>query len=138
MTVRYLIALAPLLLAVGCGTAPVSAPDVSRPKPVYEEDQPTATQAPTAPSKPATPPPDPNAALLQRAGAALAAGDYEASLVLLERAQRIDPGNADIYLRLAQTYAAKGDAALAGATAQRGLLYCEGRGQCDALRRYAN
>ena len=37
---------------------------------------------------------------------------------------------------LAQTYEAKGDAALASSTAERGLLYCQGRAECDALRAY--
>ena len=63
-------------------------------------------------------------------------GDYEQSLALLERAQRIDPDNAQIYLGMARTHRARGDSAQARATAERGLLYCEGKAECDALRAF--
>ena len=46
------------------------------------------------------------------------------------------PDSADIYLNLAKTYIAKGDYELASATAERGLLYCNSRSQCNALRAY--
>lgn len=74
--------------------------------------------------------------LLDKADAARERGDYEQSLALLERAQRIDPDSADIYLAMARTHHARGDQAQARATAERGLLYCGGRSQCDALRVY--
>ena len=57
---------------------------------------------------------------------------------LLERAQRIDPGSADIYLALAETHQARGDLSQARATAERGLLYCNGASQCGALRAYTD
>lgn len=72
--------------------------------------------------------------LLARAEAATHRGDYEQALALLERAQRIDPDNADIYLELARTHSERGDARQAAAMAQRGLLYCVSSAQCDALR----
>lgn len=75
--------------------------------------------------------------LLDQAVAARNRGDYEQSLVLLERAQRIDPDNPDIYLAMAKTHSARGDTAQASAVAERGLLYCAGAAQCDALRRYS-
>lgn len=78
----------------------------------------------------------PYADLVARAGRAREAGDFEQALALLERAQRIDPDSADIYLALAQTHRARGDLAQARATAERGLLYCSARSQCDALRAY--
>ncbi|MFK7976773.1 MAG: tetratricopeptide repeat protein [Halioglobus sp.] len=74
--------------------------------------------------------------LLAKADAATARGDYEQALALLERAQRIDPDNAQIYLELARTHSERGDARQAAATAQRGMLYCENPEQCDALRNY--
>ena len=100
------------------------------------------TPAPTAPQT-APPAPDPNASgayrgLLDKADTAAQRGDYEQALALLERAQRIDPNSGEIYLVLAKTYRAKGDDSLAAATAERGLLYCDGKVQCDALRRYVN
>jgi Tfp pilus assembly protein PilF len=76
--------------------------------------------------------------LLDKADTAAQRGDYEQALALLERAQRIDPDSGEIYLVLAKTYRAKGDDSLAAATAERGLLYCDGKAQCDALRRYVN
>jgi Flp pilus assembly protein TadD len=74
--------------------------------------------------------------LIDRAGEARRLGDYEQALAYLERAQRIEPGDAEIYLGLAQTHAAAGNSGQARATAERGLLYCSGRVQCDALRAY--
>jgi tetratricopeptide (TPR) repeat protein len=71
---------------------------------------------------------------VQQAQQARARGDYEQALALLERAQRIDPESGEIYLELARTHQAKGDRAQARATAERGMLYCRGSAQCDALR----
>jgi tetratricopeptide (TPR) repeat protein len=122
------------LLAVGCGS-PARAPSgttVVTPPPVYDSTRPEAVPPAGEPGPAASPYAD----LLRRAETASSRGDHEQALALLERAQRIDPGNADIYLRLAHTYSARGDAALARATAERGLLYCDGAAQCAALRRY--
>lgn len=74
--------------------------------------------------------------LLKRADEARGRGDYEEALALLERAQRIDADSADIYLAMARTHQARGDEGQARAVAERGLLYCSGRSQCDALRAY--
>jgi len=74
--------------------------------------------------------------LLDRAEAATARGDYEEALALLERAQRVDPDNADVYLGMARTHDARGDSAQASATAERGLLYCRSDYQCGVLRNY--
>lgn len=90
--------------------------------------------------QPPPPPPvakdAPYADLVARAGTAREAGEYEQALALLERAQRIDPDSAEIYLALAQTHRARGDLSQARATAERGLLYCGSPSQCDALRAY--
>lgn len=74
--------------------------------------------------------------LVDKAGQASARGDYEQALGLLERAQRIDPDSAEIYLQMAKTHKARGDSAQARATAERGMLYCSGNSQCEALRAY--
>ncbi len=104
--------------------------------------QPTAAPAPQ-PAPPPKPPRPPQPAttsawkpLVQKAEQARAKGDYEQALALLERAQRIDPESAEIYLQLAQTHKARGDASQARATAERGLLFCSGKAECDALRAY--
>jgi tetratricopeptide (TPR) repeat protein len=94
---------------------------------------------PARPMPEVTQPPEPNASdaygpLLARADRASAGGDYEQALALLERAQRIDPDSAEVYLALARTYAAKGDVAKARATAERGLLYCRSDAECARLR----
>ncbi len=74
--------------------------------------------------------------LISRADMATAEGDYEYALALLERAQRIDPTNADVYLALVRTHLAKGDTRQARATAERGLLYCQNSTQCTQLRAF--
>ena len=74
--------------------------------------------------------------LLAKADRATNSGDYEQAMALLERAQRIDPDSAEVYLGMAKTHSAKGDDIQARATAERGLLYCSGKTQCDALRGY--
>ena len=75
--------------------------------------------------------------LLAKADRATNSGDYEQAMALLERAQRIDPDSAEVYLGMAKAHSAKGDHMQARATAERGLLYCSGKIQCDALRGYA-
>jgi tetratricopeptide (TPR) repeat protein len=73
---------------------------------------------------------------LDKAAQARSRGDYEESLALLQRAQRIDPDSAQIYLAMAATHQARGDTSQARAVAERGLLYCNGTHECDALRSY--
>jgi len=74
--------------------------------------------------------------LLAKAEQAVSRGDFEEALALLERAQRIDPDSAEVYLQMARTHAARGDNAQARAMAERGLLYCTSTSQCEALRRF--
>ena len=111
-------------------------------EPVTVEKAPDYTRVPPATTgQPASRPVQPSASaayqpLLDKARVASDRGDYEQALALLERAQRIDPDSADIYLAMAGTHQAKGDAAQASATAERGLLYCSGSAQCSALRAY--
>jgi len=119
----------------GAEPPPERPPESPAPAPL-----PSPQPSPAPPARPAPPAVDPAAAaygpLLQRAQAATDRGDYEEALGLLERAQRIAPDSAEVYLALARTHAARGDQAAARATAERGLLYCEGSAQCTALRGY--
>lgn len=91
--------------------------------------------SPTPTPRPAEPPlTTAYEALLVNAEEASTRGDYERALALLERAQRIDPDSADIYLRMANTHRVRGDEQQARAMAERGLLYCTSAVQCDSLR----
>ena len=74
--------------------------------------------------------------LLEKAQYATRRGDYEQALAYLERAQRIDPDSAEVYLGMSQAHRARGDSARASATAERGLLYCTSNRLCDALRAF--
>ncbi len=126
------------LALAGCsaflGTPPEPAPVVKQPP------QPTAAPPVPTPQPPARPPqPSTSGAwqpLVDKAAQASARGDYEQALALLERAQRIDPESGEIYLQMARTHRAKGDAAQARATAERGMLFCSGSAQCNALRAF--
>jgi tetratricopeptide (TPR) repeat protein len=135
-----------VLLVASTGCSVYSVPG-RQPAPVETRtgtgvSQPPSPPAPTPSPEPApepAPPPAPAASeaygpLLARADQAASGGDYEQALALLERAQRIDPDNAEVYLALARTYAAKGDTRRARATAERGLLYCRSDAQCAQLR----
>jgi len=124
-------------LLAACSTAPER-------EPAAIEEQPDYTDIAT-PSPPAPPPkagePDTRAAyqpLLDRAGELRAKGDFEQALALLERAQRIDADSAQVYLEMARTHRARGDYAQSRATAERGLLYCRSKAQCNALRDLAD
>lgn len=114
------------------------APVETRPQPgVVVEDAPP----PVAPQPP--PAVEPNAVhayggLLGKARTASAGGDYDGAIALLERAQRIDPDSAEIYLELARTYTAQGRTDQARATASRGTLYCRTESECRALRALAH
>ncbi len=74
--------------------------------------------------------------LVDKATEATARGDFAQALALLERAHRIEPDSAQIYLAMAETYRAEGDLAQSKATAERGLLYCTAHDICAALRGY--
>ncbi|MDO8863861.1 tetratricopeptide repeat protein [Haliea sp. E1-2-M8] len=122
------------------------APIETRPAPgetVPDTPEPVATPVPEpyppAPQPAATDPGVTSAAasLLEKASAASAQGDYEQALALLERAQRIDPNSAEIYLQLARVYAAQGQVEKARDTASRGTLYCRDERECNALRALA-
>jgi tetratricopeptide (TPR) repeat protein len=132
------VAVTSVILLGGCSVYSVPG---SETVPVESEPDYTDVTPPATPAQPKPASSDPQSAnayksLLGKAEQASAAGDYEQALALLERAQRIDPDSAQIYLSLAKTHKAKGDYAQASATAERGLLYCSSAAQCDALRSY--
>jgi Tfp pilus assembly protein PilF len=134
------LALVVLLAACATSTPPPSAPApvVVKPAPPGKVESPPARVPPQAPPRPATP--SASAAwqpLLAKAQQATQRGDYEQALALLERAQRIDPDSAEVYLCMAQTQRASGNAAQARAMAERGLLYCSTVALCNALRDFA-
>ena len=61
-------------------------------------------------------------------------GDYQRAQGLLQRAQRIDSQDAQVYLELSLLYSAQGQSAQAKTMAERGLLYCASS-TCTALRK---
>jgi Flp pilus assembly protein TadD len=129
--------LAILLVVAGCSTTPPAQPPA--PAPIVKPPAPTVVKPAPVPQPPPARPAGPSASaawqpLLAKADAATQHGDYEQALALLERAQRIDPASGEVYLSMARTQLAKGDAAKARATAERGLLYCATDALCDALR----
>jgi Tfp pilus assembly protein PilF len=134
------VVLVMLLAACSTYTPPDRTPapvEQAEPEPKPEIAMPPA-KVPQTPPRPATP--SASAALqplLAKAAQATEQGDYEQALALLERAQRVDPDSAEVYLGMAQTHEARGNAAQARATAERGLLYCATDAQCNALRAYA-
>jgi Tfp pilus assembly protein PilF len=71
--------------------------------------------------------------LLFEARGARADGELARADALLQRAQRIDPANAAVYLELAELYSQRGQREESRSVAERGLLYCQGR-DCDSLR----
>ena len=120
-----------------CSTLPESGSVPVKKAPQHAGVTPDA-RVPDVPFRSATPPASTAwTPLLAKADQATNRGDYEKAMALLERAQRIDPDSAEVYLGMAKAHSAKGDHMQARATAERGLLYCSGKIQCDALRGYA-
>lgn len=101
------------------------------PEPVAP-DAPSARTGSTSAPTPAVPmpstPPDGGSAvdrLLAQARDLRQAGDLPGSFARLERALRIAPQRAEVYLELARNHKAAGNGPRAVATAERGLLYCQ-------------
>ena len=130
----FLIAFLSLCLAA-CATAPPGAPETvdeqEQVKPVPEKTPATVAPPETEPGLRTA-----SAGLLDQARSARLNGDLDRADALLLRAQRLDPGNALVYLELAQLYIQRGQHASARAVAERGLLYCDAT-SCDELRELA-
>jgi tetratricopeptide (TPR) repeat protein len=120
---RYAAFIVALALLAGCAGGPT---------PVSPESPAAATGSPSAPT-PAAPRPTaplPSSAvdaLLAEARGLRGEGRIEASLSRLERALRIAPERAEVYLELARSHRASGQDTRATASAERGLLYCQAR-----------
>lgn len=118
------------LLFAGCAAGPrpvpPEAPAASTPAP--------GTATPPLPA-PAQLPASPAARLLREAAAACAAGDVATGLARLDRALRIEPRDAALYLEMARCHRSGGEARRAAADAERGLSYCDGE-LCRELRRF--
>lgn len=89
--------------------------------------------APESGSAPVAPPAVAQNALMVAALQARSSGNRSRAVALLERAQRIDPDNGQLYLELARTHFDAGNVPQGRATAERGLLYCRGE-ECGELR----
>ena len=109
-----------------------------RPEAVYETpvERPDQTPAAVEPPRVDSGLRQASDSLLSEARAARADGALDRAEALLQRAQRIDPGNATVYLELAELYSLRGQDQASRSVAERGLLYCSAR-DCDALRKLA-
>ncbi|MFV8819756.1 tetratricopeptide repeat protein [Haliea sp. E17] len=134
-----------LVLLGACSSVPRSTPRIETGQPTTggtSAPQPAPTTAPEPRPGPAPQPELPDTTtsahdrLLAQAEDARDRGRYDQAMAYLERAQRIDPDNADIYLDMAITYTAAGRQDKARTMAERGLLYCTSSRQCNALRSY--
>ena len=131
----FLIVLLALGLA-GCVGAPTQSGAV-----VEERGEPSPQVPEKTPATVAPPERDPglqtaSASLLGQARAARLDGQLDRADALLQRAQRLDPGNGLVYLELAKLYLQRGQDASARAVAERGLLYCDAA-SCEELRALA-
>jgi tetratricopeptide (TPR) repeat protein len=120
---RLAILLFALVLLAGCASGPTPVPPDSPPAGSGSPSAPT----PAAPRRTAPPPGSAVDALLEDARVLRREGRIEASLSRLERALRIAPERAEVYLELARSHRAAGQDGRATATAERGLLYCQAR-----------
>jgi predicted Zn-dependent protease len=124
------------LTALASATLIACAAKPERPEAVY-------TPPPKGQTPAAVKPPEVDAgvrqasnSLLLEARAARGATELNRAEALLQRAQRIDPGNAAVYLELAELYSQRGQEQASRAVAERGLLFCRGD-DCASLRRLA-
>lgn len=114
-----------LMLLGACATGPRPAP----PRATGSD----ATPAVTAPRPGLPDAGDAVDGLLAAARKLRAAGDLAACFARLERALRIAPQRAEVYLELARAHLAAGAPERAAGAAQRGLAFCQGR-VCRELR----
>lgn len=128
--VSRIVLIATVLLLAACATGPERSGEVYR----GDESAPTSAAVPQEAVEPGQRRASDD--LLSRAQGARLAGDLGRAEALLQRAQRVDPGNPAVYLELAELYSQRGQPASARAAAERGLLYCD-TGSCHRLRELA-
>ncbi len=116
----------------GCASEPMRSSDAPADSPAVVEKTP-ASVAPAA-AEPGLR--TASAGLLDQAREARRRGDLLRADALLQRAQRLDPGNALVYLELSRLHQQRGEEGAARAAAERGLLYCDAT-SCDELRALA-
>jgi tetratricopeptide (TPR) repeat protein len=132
------IAIATLLLAA-CATTPghptggpAPAPGQPSPYPPSSPQAPAPTPAPAPVPAPAIPPasrPDPTVtlALREQSLAAAARGDTQQAIALIERALRIEPNRAELWIDLARLHLDEGDTVGAEQFARKALLFTRDR-----------
>jgi len=123
-----------VLLLGGCAVGPEPIPPETPEASRRSSDTPTPA-IPSPGGVVAPPATSPVERLLTDARELREAGDLPACFARLERALRIAPQDARIYLELARTHLEAGHSARASASAERGLLYCQGS-SCRELRRF--
>ena len=113
MVSRFVLVIFVLLLGA-CASSPRPAPpaEVERqapPPPVSDQGTQTATRS-----------------LVLEAREARESGRCDRAAGLLQRAQRIDSRDGEVYLEFARLYLEQGDTGESAAMAERGLSYCSG------------
>ena len=104
-------------------------PSRSAPRPLPPASAPQPVPAPTTPSQPQSRPPSASVtlALQDEAQRAAAAGDLPKAIQILERAIRIEPDRAELWLALARAHLKEGDAAQAEQFARKALQFTRDR-----------
>jgi hypothetical protein len=129
------------LLVTACATSPAYPPaggtTTGRPAgqpPTYPPTAPAPLPGPTQTPAPAPAPPPPSRpdpavtlALREQSLAAAARGDTEQAIALIERALRIEPSRAELWIDLARLHLDEGDAAGAEQFARKALLFTRNR-----------
>ncbi len=124
-----------LLALAACASGPTPVPPEAPEARERSSRMPTPT-VPTVPTDGSSPPTaSPVDSLLEEARAFRDRGNLSASFARLERALRIAPQRAEVYLELARSHEAAGRPGRASASAERGLLYC-GKSTCTKLRQF--
>ena len=137
-TQDYAVVSRPLLIGLLLAGLAACAVPPERPEAVYDSvpAKPEQTPAAVPPAEVDTGVRQASNGLLLEARRARADGSLDRAQALLQRAQRIDPANAAVYLELAELYSQRGQHGESRSVAERGLLYCTGR-DCDSLRKLA-
>ncbi len=114
------------VLMAGCSSAPTgpTQPD-PRPAPGIPDADSGAVVSPPGPERSLT------LALLDQANAARLHGDHDAAIATLERAIRIDPGAAELWLLLSQINLEAGDAEAAEQLARKALQFAGKRAHLE-------